>query len=547
MTDNATAERSCVATNAALLFLASLAATAICSLTGCSKRETPSPVKADQVTAHIAGHELEGIVPIGGTTNKNRRADIVFVHGLGGNFRSTWESNGDPKFFWPEQLSRQRPELGVWSIRYDSHINDLLGATMPIQDLAKNLLPQLSLAGIGEKPLVFITHSLGGLLVKQMLHDALTLGEKDWLAIAEHTQGVVFLATPHIGSEKADFLNAFFEAFVPGAPPSPAIDQLKHNSRELRALNIWYRQNAQKSHIDTLVLHETRKVRGVVMVVGEDSSDPGITGVIPRPVVADHISISKPSATGAFVYAEVDRFVNRCLGEDGDRTAVSSRQGLELVGVSFGRAGGECASRTTVLVHLRNIGEEVHATKSAELQLLQKWRLQPIHIAECDGGPIRTSAAYDIVLCEDESPCTTTIEFAHFIEPNGVDRIELRPDHKEKNRALSSGEFIFRAKVVIRFDADNKEIESEDFVFMVHCNERYIAYYYVPYPIPEVGMKLIDEATYAKRPEIINRQTNNLEVARKIRAIPAKKTDTVLRVLDEIENGDPYKRSLNVP
>ena len=389
---------------------------------------------------------------------------------------------------------------------------------MPIQDLAKNLLPQLSLAGIGEKPLVFITHSLGGLLVKQMLHDALTLGEKDWLAIAEHTQGVVFLATPHIGSEKADFLNAFFEAFVPGAPPSPAIDQLKHNSRELRALNIWYRQNAQKSHIDTLVLHETRKVRGVVMVVGEDSSDPGITGVIPRPV-----------------------------GEDGDRTAVSSRQGLELVGVSFGRAGGECASRTTVLVHLRNIGEEVHATKSAELQLLQKWRLQPIHIAECDGGPIRTSAAYDIVLCEDESPCTTTIEFAHFIEPNGVDRIELRPDHKEKNRALSSGEFIFRAKVVIRFDADNKEIESEDFVFMVHCNERYIAYYYVPYPIPEVGMKLIDEATYAKRPEIINRQTNNLEVARKIRAIPAKKTDTVLRVLDEIENGDPYKRSLNVP
>lgn len=73
--------------------------------------------------------------------------------------------------------------MGVWSLGYENaafkpRMLSLLrfafgrGFAMPLLDRARSVLLRFDVDGIGNKPLVFITHSMGGLLVKQLLRTA---------------------------------------------------------------------------------------------------------------------------------------------------------------------------------------------------------------------------------------------------------------------------------------------------------------------------------------------------------------------------------------
>jgi triacylglycerol esterase/lipase EstA (alpha/beta hydrolase family) len=138
------------------------------------------------------------------------RVNVVFVHGLGGHAYDTWRRGAGDNTFWPAWLSRDIPGLVAWTLDYEAPLSNWFGTAMPIQDRAKNvlecLLGQRELKG---HPLVFVCHSLGGLVVKQVLRAA--DGRRAYGA-AESTfldsvKGVVFIATPHTGSLHATLLD----------------------------------------------------------------------------------------------------------------------------------------------------------------------------------------------------------------------------------------------------------------------------------------------------------------------------------------------------
>jgi hypothetical protein len=60
---------------------------------------------------------------------------------------------------------------------------------MPLFDRASNLLEYLAVNDIGKYPIIFVTHSMGGLLVKEMLRNAQTFNKK---SVIEQTKGIVF-------------------------------------------------------------------------------------------------------------------------------------------------------------------------------------------------------------------------------------------------------------------------------------------------------------------------------------------------------------------
>src|SRR5450755_2556884 len=83
---------------------------------------------------------------------------------------------------------------------------------MPLQDRAGNVLEGIfvdleELHG----PIVFVCHSLGGLVVKQLLRKASDMQQSrpEAAELIRRVQGVAFIATPHTGSELANVLGLF--------------------------------------------------------------------------------------------------------------------------------------------------------------------------------------------------------------------------------------------------------------------------------------------------------------------------------------------------
>jgi pimeloyl-ACP methyl ester carboxylesterase len=260
------------------------------------------------------------LIQVGGTRDTNRRGDVVFVHGLNGDAYATWQPDGQPERFWPNWLCEDLPGVGVWSVGYSVNSFGWSGSTMPLTDRATNTLVLLKTEGIGiKKPVIFITHSLGGLLVKEMLRRATDGSVSEAKILAEYVCGVVFLSTPHSGSNLANFVN-----YLKFLLPTISVRELTTQEPRLRELNTWYRNNAQQLGIETQVYCERRSTPSGkgwfskfirTIVVDAASADPGISGVTAVPIDDDHISISRPERE-SLLYKRIRQFVAECIKDE---------------------------------------------------------------------------------------------------------------------------------------------------------------------------------------------------------------------------------------
>jgi predicted alpha/beta hydrolase family esterase len=247
-----------------------------------------------------------GLIKISGCENASRSGDVIFVHGLGGNAWSTWH----PKElyddnFWLTWLGKDLLDVGIWSFGYAAEPFEWKGATMPLFDQASNLLDWLEICDIGQRPLIFVAHSLGGLLVKKMLNTAQTFSKQ---AVSEQTKGIVFLATPHTGSHLAKLIDNIGIL----ARTTVSVDELKAHAPQLRELNEWYRENVRSLAIATKVYYEMQPTQGI-LVVDPDSANPGIERVKPVAIPDNHISICKPKSRESQVYLGVKKFIQECI------------------------------------------------------------------------------------------------------------------------------------------------------------------------------------------------------------------------------------------
>lgn len=249
--------------------------------------------------------------------------DVVFIHGLGGHHHSTWTfvppktllekvlrpQKSSSRFFWPERLSADFSVADVWTIGYPADAFSWRnGQSMPIIDRATNILQLMHLKGLGRRPTVYIAHSLGGLVLKQMLRAGASQENPDWRKIAESAVGILFLATPHAGSYLASIANSL--RIVTRATWS--IEGLRANETYLRDLDNWFRTYFQDTEMLCHALRETKKTHGT-MVVDATSADPKIHNVSVIPVDKNHLTICKPSDVNDQVYLEACSFVQLCI------------------------------------------------------------------------------------------------------------------------------------------------------------------------------------------------------------------------------------------
>ena len=111
-----------------------------------------------------------------------------------------------------------------------------------LEERSEDMLKKLQAAGVGQRPTVFVGHSMGGLIIKKMLVNAQNSDDEERKKFAENTKGVVFYSTPHKGSEIAN-LNMITKYFF---SPSVEVQELNTDYPLLLELNNYFKGFVEK-------------------------------------------------------------------------------------------------------------------------------------------------------------------------------------------------------------------------------------------------------------------------------------------------------------
>ncbi|WP_289098389.1 hypothetical protein [uncultured Pseudoalteromonas sp.] len=249
--------------------------------------------------------------------NEIKDVHVIFMHGLGGNAESTWLERNTKQKAWPLWLMEDCDDLNIWTVEYDAPKLKFNSSGMGIPDLATNILEHiLKVPELAEGEIIFICHSLGGLITKQIMRLANDQIKREVAQqFVGRVTGVAFLGTPHLGADIAstghNLASRALLRCLTLQKPSIAAASLSRNDPNLRELNTWYRDWCQHKALRHLVLIETEKMYGTITVVKPDSADPGIAGIKAIPIAVSHENICKPNDKNDEIYTHIKEFVSQ--------------------------------------------------------------------------------------------------------------------------------------------------------------------------------------------------------------------------------------------
>ncbi|KAL8388742.1 hypothetical protein RB599_010070 [Gaeumannomyces hyphopodioides] len=136
--------------------------------------------------------------------------DICFVHGLTGNRDSTWTADGHSTPWPGTLLSQKLRNARILTYGYDAYVlQRSVASNNRLNDHAKNFLNDLTTDRAScearSRPLIFVAHSLGGLVCKEAILHSRNHPEPHLRNIFDCTKGIIFMGTPHKGSWMADW------------------------------------------------------------------------------------------------------------------------------------------------------------------------------------------------------------------------------------------------------------------------------------------------------------------------------------------------------
>lgn len=264
----------------------------------------------------------------------NPELDIIFLHGLAGDRFSTWTNASEE--LWPRLIADTFTTCRVYTCGFKSSRTAGIkaGEGTSIMDLGSLVADGLICRETSAPKTLFICHSLGGLVVKQMLRKCDDSADTDFNELGRSCVGVAFLATPHQGSKFASTLNTILSN---GA--SKQLSQLSDSEEELFSLNEYFRAHVGRKGISVKSFYETEKTWGV-QIVDKVSGNPGVYGSDPIPVEADHIGICKPETSDAPVHRSICKFIRDHL-EKKAKDAAGPNGDKDNKSLEGAAAGGE--------------------------------------------------------------------------------------------------------------------------------------------------------------------------------------------------------------
>ncbi|KAH8891923.1 hypothetical protein GQ53DRAFT_746397 [Thozetella sp. PMI_491] len=230
--------------------------------------------------------------------------DIVFIHGLTGDRDKTWTAE-DAFEPWPKTiLPSKLPTARILTFGYDASVADWRGVVSQnrIANHAWNLLTSLATHreddDTNERPIIFVCHSLGGLVCEDALVTSRQRSEQHLQNILRSTRGIAFLGTPHHGSGLARWAERLSRAI--GAVKqtnTEIVEVLKRDSEVLARIQdsfhtmVLDRNKKGLQPIKISCFYEELALPVVGLVVPQDSAI--LPGYIPIGIHGNHMEITK--------------------------------------------------------------------------------------------------------------------------------------------------------------------------------------------------------------------------------------------------------------
>ncbi|KAJ4299611.1 hypothetical protein N0V90_004857 [Kalmusia sp. IMI 367209] len=157
---------------------------------------------------------FHGITTLYAPPSKSHKADIIAISGLGGHAFGSFRERGG-KHMWlrdalPHDLTGEddeNPFARVMVYGYDTKVAQS-ESIQSIEDLGtafhSSILQLATAAAL--KPIIFIGHSLGGLIVKETIISLSKSKNEEDQRLAQATYGVVFFGVPHDGIDVSSLI-----------------------------------------------------------------------------------------------------------------------------------------------------------------------------------------------------------------------------------------------------------------------------------------------------------------------------------------------------
>ncbi|KAK4446671.1 hypothetical protein QBC34DRAFT_147485 [Podospora aff. communis PSN243] len=174
----------------------------------------PVPSPAPRLCIRL-DDKFDGITTLFSPPPEYHKVDIIAISGLGGHAFGSFKERGGKHMWLRDSLpydlvvdEDRKSSARIMTYGYDSVIPGN-GSIQDIEDLATSI--HSSLLGLvtqktSVKPIIFIAHSLGGLIVKQALISLSKSEGEDDQRLLRAVYGVVFFGVPHDGMDNASLI-----------------------------------------------------------------------------------------------------------------------------------------------------------------------------------------------------------------------------------------------------------------------------------------------------------------------------------------------------
>ncbi|KAI1170900.1 hypothetical protein F4777DRAFT_591619 [Nemania sp. FL0916] len=170
----------------------------------------PSPSKAAEAAEPVSDQPEWGMhILVNKDADSTEAIDIVAIHGINGHWNNTWkdESTGTNWLQYSIPKYQVLKTARVMSFSYNSSVQ-FSKSVSTIADFADELLENLMALRVSgaeqDRPILFVCHSLGGIVFKQATYEV-----DRYQSLFRAIAGVAFFGTPHRGSNIASLGHVF--------------------------------------------------------------------------------------------------------------------------------------------------------------------------------------------------------------------------------------------------------------------------------------------------------------------------------------------------